>query len=142
CAETQQLDEIESLWPHASSRSESATAQTSTAVERRSPAHVCSSLAEVRDRIDRIDREMVTLLADRTRLVREAPRFKSSADAVRAPDRVEQVVANVKALAAELGADSELVEEIYRTMIAKLIDMELREHSSNETLKPPPSSET
>ena len=106
------------------------TAQASGAVARRSPASACSSLAEVRAGIDRIDREMVALLADRARFVREAARFKSSAAAVRAPDRVEQVVANVKALAAELGADPKLVEEVYRTMIAKLIDMELREHSS------------
>lgn len=132
-AAAQQLEEIKSLWPHASSRGPVdvvPTAQASGAVARRSPASACSSLAEVRAGIDRIDREMVALLADRARFVREAARFKSSAAAVRAPDRVEQVVANVKALAAELGADPKLVEEVYRTMIAKLIDMELREHSS------------
>ena len=142
--EAQQLDEIKSLWPHASSRGGAAhvTKTMASAAERRSRTSASDSLAQVRDHIDHIDREMVTLLADRARLVREAAQFKSSADAVRAPDRVEQVVANVKAIAAGLGADPQLVEEVYRTMIAKLIEMELREHASSEALKLPPTAKT
>ncbi len=115
------------------------TAEVLSGVEGRPPLHSCGTLAEVRDRIDRIDRSIVALLADRTRFVREAARFKTSAASVRAPDRVEQVVSNVRVLAADLGADPALVEQVYRTMIAKLIEIELREQPSGDVLKPPSS---
>lgn len=117
------------------------TAEVLSGLEIRRPLRACGSLAEVRERIDRIDSSIVALLAERTRFVREAARFKSSAAAVRAPDRVEQVVSNVRDLAVDLGADPALVEQVYRTMIAKLIEIELRDHLSADTLKPPSSAE-
>lgn len=114
------------------------TAEVLEGVETRAAAS-CESLAEVRAEIDRLDRSIVAALAQRARLVVQAARFKSSSQAVRAPDRVEQVVENVKALAEELGADPALVEHVYRAMIAKLIETELREHASAAAT--PPRSE-
>ena len=64
----------------------------------------CESLAEVRVEIDQLDRAIVTLLAERGGYVLQAARFKHDAAAVHAPDRVEQVVAGVRALAGELRA--------------------------------------
>jgi len=86
------------------------------------------SLAEVREHIDRIDQQLVALIAERGRWVQQAARFKSDADAVRAPQRVEQVIAKVRALAAEHAADPTVVEAVYRAMIAAFIQAELAEH--------------
>ena len=59
----------------------------------------CRSLAQVRAEIDRLDEQIVRLLAERGGYVLAAARFKNSADEVRAPQRVEQVIDNVRALA-------------------------------------------
>jgi isochorismate pyruvate lyase len=82
-------------------------------------------LDEIRADIDRLDRRLVTLLAERERLVRRAGRLKADTDAVRAPGRVEQVVARVRAVATEVGASPDVAERTYRAMIAAFIDLEL-----------------
>ena len=63
----------------------------------------CASLADVRANIDRIDRQIVALMAERGQYVAEAGRFKADPAAVSAPARVEAIVAKVKALAREDG---------------------------------------
>jgi isochorismate pyruvate lyase len=67
----------------------------------------------------------VTLLAERERLVRRAGRLKADTGAVRAPGRVEQVVARARAMAAEAGASPDVAERTYRAMIAAFVDLEL-----------------
>ena len=57
----------------------------------------CQTLAEVRDNIDRLDREIVKLMAERQKYVGEAGRFKKDPAAVSAPARVEAIIAKVKA---------------------------------------------
>jgi isochorismate pyruvate lyase len=89
----------------------------------------CHSIDEVRSQIDRIDRQIVALLAERGGYVQQAARFKRNTDEVRAPQRVEQVIAKVTALAAELGANPTVTEQVYRAMIAAFIEAELAEHA-------------
>ena len=84
-----------------------------------------TDLAGVRAAIDRLDGDVVALLARREELVRAAGRLKADGAAVRAPGRVEQVVARVRALAGEHGASPEVVERVYRAMIAAFVDLEL-----------------
>ncbi|MEU8153356.1 chorismate mutase [Micromonospora sp. NPDC048986] len=91
-------------------------------------AETAATLTEIRARIDELDRELVGLLARREALVRRAAPLKSDAQAVRAPDRVAQVVARVRTVASEAGADPDLIERIYRSMIQAFIDMETDEH--------------
>lgn len=88
----------------------------------------CESIDQVRAQIDRIDRQLVTLLAERGGYVAQAARFKTNDEEVRAPQRVEQVIAKVSALARELGANPAVTERVYRAMIAAFIEAELAEH--------------
>jgi isochorismate pyruvate lyase len=60
-------------------------------------------LNEVRRSIDRVDEDIVRLLATREQFVRLAGQLKSDAQAVRAPARVDQVVARVRAAADKVG---------------------------------------
>lgn len=90
----------------------------------------CNSLEQVRERIDQIDRAMVDLIAQRGGFVAQAARFKKDSADVRAPARVEQVIAKVRALADERGASSSVVEQVYRAMIAAFIDEELHIHAT------------
>jgi isochorismate pyruvate lyase len=90
----------------------------------------CTSLEEVRANIDRIDRQIVALLAERGAYVKQAARFKQTTDDVKAPQRAEQVIAKVTSLSRELGANPTVTEHVYRAMIAGFIDAELSEHAA------------
>ena len=85
-----------------------------------------ASLAEIRAAIDAVDREIVRLLAERLRHTRDAARFKADEGEVAAPKRVEEVVAKVKALAAERGLPTEIIEPVYRALIAASIEDQRR----------------
>ena len=89
----------------------------------------CTSLDEVRQRIDEIDRRLVSLLAQRGKLVTQAASFKKTSDDVRAPARVEQVIKKVREMADETGASAEVVEHVYRAMISAFIAEELTTHA-------------
>ena len=94
------------------------------------PAYVplCANLAEVRENIDRLDRQIVALLAERGRYVKDAARFKRDAFQVSAPQRQQEVIDKVKALAEEKGAYPEVVEAAYRALIAGFIAREQQDH--------------
>ena len=92
----------------------------------------CQTLDEVRTEIDRIDGEMVRLIGERAGYARQAGRFKPTAADVRAPARVEQVIARVRGLATDHGTDPDLVEEVYRTMIEALTAMQIEAKAREE----------
>ena len=94
------------------------------------PINECNSLEDVRANIDRVDRQIVALLAERGGYVQQAARFKKTTDDVKAPQRVEQVIAKVVALSRELGADPAVTEQVYRAMISAFINAELDEHAA------------
>lgn len=56
----------------------------------------CSSLEEVRNNIDRIDNEIIKLIAERGAYVSQASAFKKNEDGVRDTGRVEKVIAKVR----------------------------------------------
>ena len=94
----------------------------------------CASLAEVRLNIDRIDRQLVGLIAERGAYVRQAAGFKKTAGEVPAPQRVAEVLAKVRGIAPEVSAEPAVVEATWRAMIAAFIDSE-RQHQA--ILHPP-----
>lgn len=90
----------------------------------------CKSLEEIRSNIDRIDDEIVKLIAERTGYVKQAAKFKKSGNDVKAPARVETVIEKVRGKAEEYGADSNMVEALYREMIGRFVGMEMSEYSN------------
>ena len=89
------------------------------------------SLADVRSRIDDLDNQLVELLARRQELVEAAAGFKRDENAVRAPDRVAQVVAAVRAKATAAGLDAGVAEAVWRAMISAFIELELDRHRAS-----------
>lgn len=83
-----------------------------------------NSLQEVRENIDLIDKDIIRLLGQRCRFVKEAARFKSSKSDVEAPARVEEVINKVRAFAVEHALSPEIAETTYRAMISAFIEME------------------
>jgi len=87
-----------------------------------------SSIEDIRNRIDEIDSELVKLIAQRSECVKAAAAFKSDHSAVRAPDRVQQVINKVRKQATEAGLPEVIIEKVYRSMIGAFIDYELDQH--------------
>lgn len=85
--------------------------------------------------MDAVDRELVRLLAEREGHVRRAARFKETRGDVEAPKRVEEVIRKVRTLADGYGADTGVVEEVYRAMISRFIALEMDEHA-RDTARP------
>ncbi|MCS3575026.1 isochorismate pyruvate lyase [Bradyrhizobium elkanii] len=84
----------------------------------------CKTLGEVRSNIDRLDREIVRLMAERGRYVHEAARFKANPAQVEAPERAEAVVKKAMTLAEQDGLSPKVAEAAYRAMVRAFIDYE------------------
>ncbi len=80
------------------------------------PIH-CASMADVRREIDRVDRAIVALLAERLDYIRQAGNIKKRRAEVRDEARVADVLAKVTAEARRAGADPDLVVKLYRELI-------------------------
>jgi len=89
----------------------------------------CASLADVRRNIDRIDGELIRLMAERQQFVGEAGRFKKDPSAVSDPKRVDAVIGKVRTDAAGQGLDPTVAEKTFRAMIAAFEDYERAEWS-------------
>lgn len=93
---------------------------------------ICSSLDEVRSNIDRIDNEIIKLIAERTDYVKQASSFKKNENEVKAPNRVEHVIQAARERALEYGANPDMIEALYREMISSFISLEMDEHKKNQ----------
>jgi isochorismate pyruvate lyase len=89
----------------------------------------CKSLNQVRENIDRIDHQIVKLIAERSGYVRQAANFKKDTEDVKAPKRVEMIIEKVRRLAEENNVDPNIIESLYRNMINSFINLELEEHN-------------
>lgn len=79
---------------------------------------------ELRVEIDRIDRALVDLVAERFTYVDRAWQLKNSPDDAVVPWRIHQVVDKVRERAAQKGLPPELVESLWRQMIGWFIQYE------------------
>ncbi|MEV1015887.1 chorismate mutase [Micromonospora sp. NPDC049801] len=82
-------------------------------------------IAELRVAIDGLDRQIIALLAERTRVVRELTVHKTDEGTVRSPERVRQVLDRVHALAVGHGMPPEVAVGTYRALIEELTLMQL-----------------
>jgi isochorismate pyruvate lyase len=81
----------------------------------------CTTMAEVRQGVDALDRALVALLAERQRYMDAAARIKQARAAVRDEARIEDVVAKVKAEARRLGLAEAIAEPVWRLLIERCI---------------------
>lgn len=85
------------------------------------------SLEQARQQIDVIDAALVELIAARQYYVDQTTRFKKTETDLQSPERMEQVIENVKVLAQQEGVDPAFVEHLYREIFAHFIQRELKE---------------
>ena len=83
----------------------------------------CQSLADIRDEVNRIDRELIELLAERTAYAEAAFAFKKSEADIRSPEHLPAFFADRKRQAREAGLSESMVEEIFKSLVARSIEM-------------------
>jgi isochorismate pyruvate lyase len=78
----------------------------------------CTTMADIRAEIDRLDEDLVRLFALRAGYIDRAAEIKASEDLpARIGSRVEEVVGNVRRHAEVYGLPPELVEKLWRRLI-------------------------
>jgi isochorismate pyruvate lyase len=83
----------------------------------RKPAD-CTTMAELRAEIDRLDEALVAMFAERTAYIDRAAEIKTQAALpARIEARVEEVVANVRRHAGAHGLPPDKIEKLWRKLI-------------------------
>jgi len=97
-------------------------------------AKSCTTIEEVRAAIDKIDREVMELLALRQEYVHEVVRFKNDEASIVAQDRQDQLYRQRRAWALELNLSPEMIDEVYKTMVRHNIQKELELHKQTKSV--------
>ncbi len=85
------------------------------------PAVLCRTMGEVRQEIDRLDRALVALLAERQSYIERAAQIKTDRTRVHDTARIEDVVAKVLAEARQTGLSAAIAEPVWRMLIERCI---------------------
>lgn len=109
------------------------TLQMKTLDEQLHTAETAETMADVRHEVDRIDRLLVALLAERQSFMDAAARIKGPRHAVHDRPRIEDVVSKVKAEANRQGLSLAIAAPVWRTLIDRCIAYEFE---SFDRLKP------
>ena len=85
----------------------------------------CTTMADIRAEIDRLDAALVAMFAERTAYIDRAAAIKEQVGLpARIEDRVEQVVANVRRHAVAHGLPPDKLEKLWRKLIDWSIERE------------------
>jgi len=87
----------------------------------------CQSLEEVRVEIDSLDDKIVELIGARNNYIKQAAKFKNTTEEVKAPARIDEIIARVRHQALTMGMSANLLEEIYTIMINEMVETEIAE---------------
>jgi len=86
----------------------------------------CTTKAHIRTEIDRLDADLIKLLAERFGYVQRMAELKSSPDEALDPERVDEVLDRVALAAVAAGLDEPLTRDLWRRLIEWNIEYERR----------------
>ena len=90
----------------------------------------CTTLAEAREEIDKVDEEIVKLIAKRNNYIKQIAHFKTSVDEIKAEDRIDDVISRVREQAISLDLSPNLINELYVKMIDAMVESEVAEFNN------------
>ena len=90
----------------------------------------CSTLDEARAEIDKVDEEIVKLIAKRNDYIKQIAHFKTSVYEVKAEDRISDVISRVREQAISLDLSPNLINELYVKMIDAMVESEIAEFNN------------
>jgi isochorismate pyruvate lyase len=94
----------------------------------------CKSLEELRHCIDKLDDQIVELIAARNAYVKQAAQFKQSVDEIKGKERMEAVMDRVRMRAMEFGVSPNLLTTLYKIMIDEMVEAEIAEFRNAKSL--------
>ena len=86
----------------------------------------CSTMQQVREGVDAIDRQLVTLIAARQGYMHAAARIKANRDDVYDAERIEDIIEKVLELSKSAGLSADISEPVWREMIKQCIAHEFK----------------
>ncbi len=86
-----------------------------------------NSLEDAREHIDKIDDQIVELIATRNAYIKQIAHFKTSVDEIKAKDRIDDVINRMRSRAIELDLSPNLINDLYIRMIDAMVDTEVAE---------------
>lgn len=86
----------------------------------------CTSADEIRNEIDRIDRQIISLFAERHKYIEEIVKYKHDEDSIVAQERKDEVINQRKKWAADGGLNPETFKEIYTLLVESNIRHEMK----------------
>lgn len=87
----------------------------------------CQTLEEARSEIDKVDEDIVELIAQRNNYIKQIAHFKTSIDEVKAEERIDEVISKVRQQAIELDLSPNLINDLYIRMIDGMVESEISE---------------
>ena len=94
----------------------------------------CTSLQDVRNEIDKIDLQLVDLMAARNSYIKQLAHFKDSVEKIKEESRISAVINRVRAHGIEQGLSPNMVEEIFHIMIDNMVETEIAEFRNIKAL--------
>lgn len=92
----------------------------------------CPDMPSIRAHIDQLDKQIITLLAERFEYVKAAAKFKTSETSVKAPERVTAMLEKRRQWATEAGLDGDAIEKMYRDLVNHFIEQEMKSWQSSK----------
>ena len=86
----------------------------------------CTSLQDIRDAVDAIDRDILKLLGKRMPYVRAAVRFKKSEADIMQPDKMPAFNRQRREWAHGENIDEDFVERLYKVLVEHSFDVQLK----------------
>jgi len=87
----------------------------------------CKTLDEARVEIDKVDGNIVKLIALRNEYIKQIAHFKNSVEEVKSEDRIAYVVSRARAKAIELDLSPNLINDIFVRLIDDMVESEVAE---------------
>jgi len=92
----------------------------------------CQSLTELRTEIDNVDDKIVELIGLRNSYIKQAAKFKTTVEEVKAPERINEIMTRVRHKALTLGMSPNMIEELYTLMINEMVESEISEFRNSD----------
>ncbi len=99
-----------------------------------SAAETCQTMVDVRAEIDRLDREIVTLIGQRSGYIAAAARIKQDRAIVRDEVRISDVLGKVTATAQAQAVPVAIVQSTYRALIEASIAYEFERFDQSKEI--------
>ena len=93
----------------------------------------CNTLDEARKEIDKLDEEIIALIAKRNAYIKQIAHFKNSIEEVKAEDRISDVISRAREQAISMGLSPNLINDLYVRMIDAMVESEVAEFKNAKT---------